>query len=113
MKQKHILLYSILIFGFTLGIHRGRLALWKDGSRSLWKSFPFMPHTCRKKTAGFWKTAFAPKRFRRSLPYWRIICHNCRKESALLILPEISSTIRSWMNTLLSGGVDYDRSLRF
>ena len=40
MKQKHILLYSILIFGFTLGIHRGRLALWKDGSREPVEIYP-------------------------------------------------------------------------
>lgn len=30
MKYPHTLLYSILALGFTLGIHRGKVALWKD-----------------------------------------------------------------------------------
>ena len=30
MKYPHTLLYSILALGFTLGIHRGKVSLWKD-----------------------------------------------------------------------------------
>ena len=32
MKQMHIL-YSITLIGFTLGVFRGHLALWKDGAQ--------------------------------------------------------------------------------
>ena len=30
MKIPHLYLYCILALGFTLGIYRGRVALWKD-----------------------------------------------------------------------------------
>ena len=46
MKQTHIL-YCITLMGFTLGVFRGHLALWKDGAQeplkiySVWASaFP-------------------------------------------------------------------------
>ena len=46
MKWVHIL-YSITLMGFTLGVFRGHLALWKDGAQeplkiySVWASaFP-------------------------------------------------------------------------
>ena len=32
MKQTHIL-YCITLIGFTLGVFRGHLALWKDGAQ--------------------------------------------------------------------------------
>ena len=40
MKTRHTLIYSILLFGFTLGIHNGRLALWEDGYREPVTVFP-------------------------------------------------------------------------
>ena len=39
--KKHIILYSILFFGFLLGIHEGRIALWKDGDPEPYKVFPY------------------------------------------------------------------------
>jgi hypothetical protein len=40
MKHFHTLLYSILLLGFTLGIHHGSVALWKDGVRTPLTVFP-------------------------------------------------------------------------
>lgn len=39
MKMQHIL-YCILIAGFTLGIYRGQLALWKSGEPEPVEVFP-------------------------------------------------------------------------
>ena len=40
MKNYHTLLYSILVLGFTLGIHHGSVALWEDGLRTPLAVFP-------------------------------------------------------------------------
>ena len=44
MRKKHIL-YYIVALGFTLGIHRGQLALWKDGQSSPVSIFPLSTDT--------------------------------------------------------------------
>lgn len=31
----------ILLLGFLLGIHEGRIAIWKDGQSSPWRTFPY------------------------------------------------------------------------
>jgi hypothetical protein len=38
--KKLSILYSILFFGFLLGIHEGRIALWKDNDAEPYKVFP-------------------------------------------------------------------------
>jgi len=38
--KKHYILYCILLAGFTLGIYRGQLALWKDCQAEPLKIFP-------------------------------------------------------------------------
>ena len=40
MKRVTIL-YSILCFGFLLGIYEGRIALWKDNDPKPYKVFPY------------------------------------------------------------------------
>lgn len=40
MRSPHIL-YYIAALGYTLGIHQGQLAIWKDGQAEPVKSFPF------------------------------------------------------------------------
>ncbi len=32
---------SLLLMGFLLGIHEGRVALWKDGIDTPWRIFPY------------------------------------------------------------------------
>ena len=39
MRKPHIL-YYIIALGFTLGIYRGQLALWKDGQEAPIRVFP-------------------------------------------------------------------------
>ena len=39
--KKHSILYSILFFGFLLGIYEGRIALWKDNDPKPYKVFPY------------------------------------------------------------------------
>jgi len=39
--KKLSILYSILIFGFILGIYEGRIALWKDNDPEPYKVFPY------------------------------------------------------------------------
>lgn len=34
-------LCAFLLFGFLLGIHDGRIALWKDGLTEPWRVFPY------------------------------------------------------------------------
>ena len=34
------MLCSLLLFGFLIGVHEGRIALWKDGSPEPWRVFP-------------------------------------------------------------------------
>ena len=41
MKFRKILLTNLLLFGFILGIHEGKVALWKDGQRKPVKIFPY------------------------------------------------------------------------
>lgn len=36
---RHLCLF--LLLGFLLGIHDGRIALWKDGQAEPWKIFPY------------------------------------------------------------------------
>lgn len=40
MKPRYKL-YSIVLLGFLLGIHGGRIALWKDGTTKPVKVFPY------------------------------------------------------------------------
>ena len=40
MKKK-TLLTNLLLFGFILGIHEGRVALWKEGQQKPIKVFPY------------------------------------------------------------------------
>ena len=43
MKRSQIsrCLCSILLLGFLLGVHNGRIALWKDGQNHPMKVFPY------------------------------------------------------------------------
>lgn len=41
MKFRKILLTNLLLFGFILGIHEGKVALWKDGVKRPVKVFPY------------------------------------------------------------------------
>lgn len=34
-------LCAFLLFGFLLGVHKGQVALWKDGQSIPWKVFPY------------------------------------------------------------------------
>ena len=45
MKLPHTLLYTIALLGFTLGIHQGQLALWKDGQAEPLKTYPLFTAT--------------------------------------------------------------------
>ena len=40
MKNRRILT-NLVIFGFILGIHEGRIALWKDNHKEPMKIFPY------------------------------------------------------------------------
>lgn len=44
MRKKHII-YCILAAGFTLGIFRGQLALWKDGAGTPQTVYPIAAGT--------------------------------------------------------------------
>ena len=39
--NKHRILASCLLLGFLLSIHKGRIALWKDGQESPCHVFPY------------------------------------------------------------------------
>lgn len=39
--KKHRLITAILLFGFILGIHKGNVALWKEGHKDPIKVFPY------------------------------------------------------------------------
>lgn len=43
MKRTHFCrhLCLFLLLGFLLGIHDGRIALWRDGEADPWKVFPY------------------------------------------------------------------------
>ena len=41
MKRKLHILYCITMLGFLIGIHDGRIALWKDGDPEPVKVFPY------------------------------------------------------------------------
>ncbi len=42
MKMKrHFLLYNLVLFGFLLGIHKGKIALWKDNMAQPIQVFPY------------------------------------------------------------------------
>ena len=45
---KRILLTNLLLFGFILGIHEGKVALWKDGKQDPIKVFPYQASTLPK-----------------------------------------------------------------
>lgn len=32
---------TVFLFGFLLGIHEGRIAIWKDGNTAPWRIFPY------------------------------------------------------------------------
>ncbi len=40
MKKQRILM-NLVLFGFILGIHEGRIALWKDNQKNPMKVFPY------------------------------------------------------------------------
>lgn len=35
------LLSVLLVFGFLLGVHEGRITIWKDGVSEPWRTFPY------------------------------------------------------------------------
>lgn len=39
--RKSRFLAAIFLAGFLIGVHDGRIALWKDGSKTPWKVFPY------------------------------------------------------------------------
>jgi hypothetical protein len=39
--RKLSIIYGMLLFGFILGIHEGRIALWKDNDPEPYKVFPY------------------------------------------------------------------------
>lgn len=39
--RKQTVLTNILLFGFLLGIHEGKIALWKDNQKEPMKVFPY------------------------------------------------------------------------
>lgn len=43
MKKQRICRHicTFLLFGFLLGVHEGRIAIWKDGIRDPWRIFPY------------------------------------------------------------------------
>lgn len=41
MMRKQTVLANILLIGFILGIHEGRIALWKDDQAKPMKVFPY------------------------------------------------------------------------
>lgn len=43
MKRTHLCrcVCAFLLFGFLLGIHDGRIALWKDQAAEPWRIFPY------------------------------------------------------------------------
>ena len=41
MKLKQILVTNLLLFGFILGVHEGKVALWRDGQKKPMKVFPY------------------------------------------------------------------------
>ncbi len=43
MKKQHLSrhLCTFLLLGFLLGVHEGRIALWKDGIQQPWRIFPY------------------------------------------------------------------------
>ena len=40
MRKRNIL-YSIILFGFLIGIHNGQIALWRDNDPNPIKVFPY------------------------------------------------------------------------
>ena len=41
MKIKRLLVTNLLLFGFILGVHEGKVALWKDNRKDPIKVFPY------------------------------------------------------------------------
>ena len=39
--MKKTLLYSILLFGFLLGVHKGKIALWRGEQKTPFMVFPY------------------------------------------------------------------------
>ncbi|MBE6958555.1 MAG: hypothetical protein E7447_05335 [Ruminococcaceae bacterium] len=39
--KKHRMLTAILLLGFILGVHEGKVALWKEGIKNPIKVFPY------------------------------------------------------------------------
>lgn len=42
---KHKIMCNILLLGFLLGIHEGKIALWRDGQEKPVKIFPYQAST--------------------------------------------------------------------
>ena len=41
MKKHSNILYSIILLGFLIGIHKGQVALWRDNNPTPVKVFPY------------------------------------------------------------------------
>lgn len=41
MRKRNRILYSIILFGFLIGIHNGQIALWRDNDPTPIKVFPY------------------------------------------------------------------------
>lgn len=43
MKKQHLCrpICAFLLLGFLLGVHEGRIAIWKDGTAQPWRIFPY------------------------------------------------------------------------
>lgn len=40
-RKSAIAICPLLLLGFLLGIHNGRVAIWKDGETDPWRIFPY------------------------------------------------------------------------
>lgn len=40
-RKSAIAICPLLLLGFLLGIHNGRVAIWKDGETAPWRIFPY------------------------------------------------------------------------
>lgn len=41
MRKRSSMLYSIILLGFLIGIHNGKIALWRDNNPTPVKVFPY------------------------------------------------------------------------
>jgi hypothetical protein len=70
-------LYCILCFGFLLGIHDGRIALWKGDDPEPVKVFPYFASLLRKQIRELCKRAFIWTKMRIFGNFWKIIFPEC------------------------------------